>query len=599
MKYALIPVIINLLSAVVECQREQRQEVNLINQLNEFFGFDHNIFLLDRKLDPDRFVASVFDYDKFVPKSVYTVDDDWENNNTETTVKNITSKNTLLIVAVENFRNDSRILAEVKNVRKLQVVSNVKIGVFFGRNIVTSMGFVEQLFRWSWSVGIVNIFGAFYKNIDDAALNVFRYDPFDTFELINVTGIESLQNCFHDKVPNYRQHPFTLVKLNEVPLKNVEVQFWDTVVSVFNASKSNTNTSLYNYTKSDMLLHEDILNMNNSGKDIQVYPHRISSIVLLVPHSQPYSGFVAYLQNGTWNLFFAYTFLVVAGAIILLTVSGYMHTKRVMFVQCFIDVINLLMNDNGTIRYGRLHVADVWVIVPLTFTGLIVVNGILSVFQSYLTVPIYERQIKTFDDLFESTVPILSNENSWASRVFKTLDAVTKHGGWKNKVRPVKLALQTEELQKFNSSISATLSDYTARIYLEVQKQLTLKVYYLLDAVLEKNLVIYTPTYDFPFMEAISDIILRLQCAGLMEEWRKDGDQLAIQRLFKMNVNRQSKSINESDSVELIVPTVVWCGWIASAILFAFEIIWNKFNRFQPHIAKLKTMSSWQISKPK
>lgn len=594
MKYALIPLIINLLSAVVQCQQKQRHEVNLIRRLNDFFAFDHNIFLLDRTLDPDRFVASAFAYDKIIPQSVYIVEDDSENNNTETTyVKKITSMNTLLIVGVDDFRNDSKVLAEVKKIQN----SNVKIGVFFGRNIVTSMGLVEQLFRWSWSVGIVNIFGAFYKSIDDAAaFNVFRCDPFDKFELINVTGIELLQNYFPGNIPNYRQHPLTLVKFNEVLLKNLEVQFWNTVVNVFNASKSLANTSFYDYKLSelrgDILLHDWTLDMDSS-EDIQVYPHRVNSIVLIVPHAEPYSGIETYLRNATWKLLFAYIFIVVAGAILLLTVSGYMHTKKVVLVQCVTDVINLLMNDNTAIRYGRLHGADVWVIVPLTFTGLIMVNGILSVFQSYLTVPIYGRQMKTFDDLFESTVPILSNEVGWASRFVNTLDIITKHGGWNDKVRPVKLALQTEELEKFNRSISATLTDYTARIYLEVQKQLKLNAYYLLDVALEHSFVIFLLNFDFPFIEPVSNIIHRLNCAGLMDKWRKDGDQLAILRLLKMNLNRPSKSINELDSAEFMVPTVVWCGWITSAILFAFEIIWNKFKpRFQPHIAKLKTMFS-------
>lgn len=132
--------------------------------------------------------------------------------------------------------------------------------------------------------------------------------------------------------------------------------------------------------------------------------------VLLVPHARPYSGFVGYLQNATWKLFFIYTFVVIAAASLLLTISGYWQTKKISFRQSVGDVINLLLNDNGSIRYGQLHCADIYVAVPLTFNGLIMMNGIVSVFQSYLTVTIYGPQINSIDDLFESATQILAKE---------------------------------------------------------------------------------------------------------------------------------------------------------------------------------------------
>lgn len=608
MYYVLLPVIINLFYAAVQCQLEQYLEINLVNRLNDYYCFDHNIFLLDRALDPDRYVAaspSGSHRGKFTPQSVYTFtgDDDVgsRNNYTEMNyVKNVTiGKNPLLIVAVANlnFGNDSKILAEVKRIRNMQIISNLKIGIFVARNVVTSTDHIERLFRWSWSVGIVNIFGAFYSNIEDAAsaFNVLRYDPFVAFELVNVTESQSFQNYFSDKIRNYRQHPLRFVKIDTLDLYAVEIEFWSTVARAFNASES---TNYVNYKdkvwispEADILLHDMTLTRIPSlSGNVRLHPNRMISLVLLVPHAGPYSDFVAYLQNSTWKLLFAYTFAVIVAATLLLAVSGYLHSKKILLVQCVVDVVNLLMNDNVAIPYGRLHSADVWIIVPLTFTGLIVVNGVVSVFQSFLTVPIYERQMNTFEDLFASNVPILVDEIGWVNRTVKALENLSKPGVWSDKVYPRNKTQIMEEIYKLNSSISVALPSHEmAHMVLEMQKRLNLEAFHLMTESLEKTLIGFQVGRYFPFAESINDLILRSHCFGLMDKWLKDHFQSEIKRIWKMSLNRQDKSDNESHSGEFTVPTVVWVGWVGSAIVFVGEIIWNKVRpKLKPHIEKIK-----------
>ncbi len=383
----------------------QYQELKLINQLNEFYDFDHNIFLLDSTVDHDRYVnifLSTFnsEFGKYTPQSVYTFDNGQGQKFTHielSYLNEITSKNTFLIVAVENvnFDNKSTILSEFEG---LLVSKNVKIGVFFAGNI-TTMDTIKKLFRWSWSVGIVNIFCTFYTNREQNAgssLNVFRFDPFceafDSNDLINVTLSDSHhQNCFPDKLPNYHGHPLRILQVQTIEPSNLEVNFWGTVVRVFNASMLHAYVNEADYYYWNGLIKADINQYETSmPEDKQIYPHRMAAVVLLVPHAQPYSGFMAYLQSKTWKLLFAYTFLVVATASMILTVSGYLKTKKILFLQRFTDVVNLLINDNGAIKYRQLHRADVCLIVPLTFIGFIMMNGILSAFQSYLALPMYD-----------------------------------------------------------------------------------------------------------------------------------------------------------------------------------------------------------------
>ncbi len=581
--------IINLLSAVVYChQQHQNFEVNLIDRLNEFFGFDHNLFLLDSLSDRSRYIPTDDDGNG-TTQTVYIFDEnlDTEQSTQLEMLKAITSKKTFLIIVGESseFGKNQQLRVLVKSIRRLQV--NVKIGVFFARR-VNSMDNIKSLFQWSWSVGITNIFCSFQSIFDDAessSFNVVSFNPFRTFDLINVTVSASLQNFFPDKVPNYQQDLLRFANVRGAGVSSLELKFWRTVVHVFNAS---TSTTFFNPSLEDQVLTTDIVIHERILEEVQIYPHRMTTSVLLVPHAQPYSGFIEYLKNTTWELLFAYSLIAIVTASLVLTVSGYLQTRKILFFQCVSDVVNLLLNDNGTIRYGQRYRADVWVIVPFTFTGLIVVNGILSLFQSYLTLPIYERQINTIDELYKSSVPILANEMYWANRTIQILENLTQYGGWSDKVIAMNLLQLRKEFHEFNNSIAIYTVDYDGQQVLEVQKRLSIKAFHLLtEMYLEKYFVSYQLNYSFPFTERINEIIHRLQSAGLIAKWFEEVNQEAINNLWRSKLSLRYKTVSNgsSDSGEFIVPTVVWCGWIASVIVFGCEIVWNKIKL---QIQKLK-----------
>lgn len=579
MEYNFIPTILKLITTV----RLPSHEVTLINQLNEFFHFDHNIFLLDSLIDLDRYVETQQSISgKYTPQTVYTFTNRLENKSMETNgLKEITSKNTFLIVAVEKSKILSilKVLSEVNRIRSLQDSTNVKIGFFFARD-VTSMDVIQQLFEWSWSARIVKIFVAFHSNVEHAPLfSVFKFDPFGTFHLVKLTGSDSLQNYFPNDVPNFRKYPLRFVQVHGTPLSNSDLKLWRTVVCIFNASASTYFIRPGNpgeVVVGDMIAHEKI-----TRGVVHTYPNGMVTQLLMVPHARPYSDFVTYLKNGTWKLLFTFTFILVAAASLMLIVSGYLRTKTNLLFQCVADVIKLLMNDNGTIRYGQLHRADVFVIVPLTFTGTIVVNGILSIFQSYITLPIYERQINTLDDLYKSPFPILTSEGYWTDRTIENLERLSpQHGGWSVKVHATKSDQLHKDVQAFNNSIAFLEYDCNAQVYLEVQKRFNLKAFHsITETYLDKFLVSYEVLNDFPpYIEPINDIILRLQSAGLFDKWSEVDKQIFVKNVCTRNRHLQFKSSKGSDNGEFTVPTAVWCGWIVSVLVFVCEIIWNKIK---------------------
>ncbi len=574
--------ILHLLSVTVWCQ----QEVNLINRLNAFYGFDHNIFLVD---------FTIIDYGRYIPnkdnngmsctpKTIFNFDQNLNSTNGTQLIplKSLITKNTFLIIVVTNFQfeNEKQIHADIKSIRRLD--GTLKIAIFLERN-VTSMDIIKQVFRWSWNAGIVNaicICNYFVEDAASSSLNVFRFDPFPTLKLIDVTESVSFENYFPGKVPNYHRHPIRFVRILEWLLQNLEIKFWETVVRVFNASMTMSSFDLPHalpYAQTDYVFIQEMI---HNASD-QIYPHRWIKLVMVVPHALPYSNFFVYLRNTKWTIFVLTLFGVIVIATVLLIVSSYLQTKKLLFFRCAADVINLLMNDNSRISYGKLHRVDVLVIVPLTFAGLIVVNGIISLFQSYVTLPMYERQINTIDDLYESPFNIGSYD-IWADRTIEMLEIITGHGGWGEKVLESSVDEVVMEISNFNTSMAYPLFDNKAQAMLEVQKRLNIKAYHLMtNTNIDNFLFSFDLNEYFPFIEPINDIIHRLQAAGLMDKWFKDGELNRIKyilRWWKDSPYLQSNVNNGSDNDGLSMYTVVWCGWISSTILFVCEIVWMKIN---------------------
>lgn len=549
---------------------QQFHKANLINRLNDFLDFDHNIILLDSSLDLNLYFPI---NENGVPRTLCNFGDNSNNNTQLAALKTVTSKNTFLIVIGTPLamNNNKKLWAHIERIGRMNY--DMKIGIFFVRQNPTAMSTIEELFRWSWRVGIANIFCAFYLNDQSIealpSFNVFRFDPF--VPLINITENEStIQNYFPNKLPNYHKRPIRFV--HDYMILTHEIQFWDTVCHVFNATRTMVymNLAIDGFRNTDMFFHELV-------EKPDLYPHRMASLVLLVPHARPYSTFVAYLRNATWTLIFIYAFVAITTASIVLIISDYLRTKEISY-QCAFDVLNLVMNDNSSIRYGQLHFADVCVIVPLTFIGFVAMNGILSVFQSYLTWPIYERQINSFDDLFKSSVQIYQHYS--AGLTIDLLEFHTGHGGWNDRIHEIEDVQLYKEISSFNDSIAYVLNyeRQGIQVYLEVQKRLSLKAYHLISEPLLQSLVSFSVSSNFSYTGSINDIIHRLNNAGLMSKWIKDTDDVVINDLMKSHYYRELKVSNKTDSEDFVVPTLLWSGWIASGILFVCEIIWKKFT---------------------
>lgn len=508
------------------------------------------------------------------------------------TFGDITSKNTFLIFVVDSSNIRSNRLLLIEKIHELQV--NIKIGIFFA-NTISTTSIIENLFRFSCSKRIFNIFIAFYLRdqnngtSSEPLLNILKYNPFGKFHVINATKRMSPEDLFPEKVPNFQRNPIRFCKLKDHYTYLHSFLFWQTVVEKFNAvmslTKSNRGMYMADEAKYDILPYETIKPYNY----FTIYPHKTAHIVMIVPHAPPITGYVAILKNITSENLFCYTFIVISVVFLALVASRYMSESRISFFASAADVLSLLMNDNATIKYQQLRAAEAWIVLPLTFVGLVVVNGILSILLSHAALPLYHNQIKTFDDLYQSSVPVL-NDGSSSEVYIERLEALSPHGGWRKKVHDLDIDEMNEDSFTFNNTVAFIILYEEGELLLELHQRLNLESFHMISKpYLLKYFYAYSSSKKFVYNEYLNALLHYFQSAGLIERWYEMKQRDAMRHLLRVHANRKYTSVDDS---ELGIPAVVWCGWIASLVVFICEIIWQK-TKLQEIAEKRRGKSFW------
>lgn len=539
------------------------QEIKLINELNNFFKFDYNIFLLDSSADLECFI-----HRENTPKSFYVLED----NNNDTTglekLKEMKSKNPFMIVVTgsSKFKINLKLLTQLQGAQRLQ--SNTKIGVFFSH---LSMEDLKKFFQWCKKHLIINIFAATYSHPDvfkrpraDNLLNIFSFNPFGTFDVINITNNVTYKNVFQSWNPNFQQHQ---LRLGTPFMFYTDEELWLTVFRLMNA----TYSIIDNYTENEI----DILPRLYVQENLtHLYPLIMSSVVVIVPAALPYSDFSAYLRTVTSDDFFGYSLITIAAVTVLLIIFRFIKQKKILFFRSVADVLNLLMNDNGSIKYPELSRIEVFLIVPLTFVGLVIVNGILSNLQSYLTRPILQPQINSIEDLYRSQFPIIVGDERWKRFVTEVFMNLTKYEDWSDKM--IVLGFD-QPLQMFRPSTSFVIDVDYADFILKLQKRLNLKGYYNPKIIISQSLMSYDVNDKFPFFERLNEIISLLQSAGLFDLWQRRilaNDEKVIVKLYLERL----RNPQDIDVERFPFPMFVVYGWITGVIVLVIEIISKKFN---------------------
>lgn len=567
-----------LILRVLCCTRwicaEQHEMRRFINQLNGFFNFDHIIFLFDSSANIDFFIEI-----SVTPQSLYvfhTTDDKIIGLDG---LQEIKSKNALMIVVPGSVKleDNLKLLSKIKEIQYSDI--NTKIGIFYPQS--ASMADVQSLFEWSWNQWIIYIFAATHSQHQELmvshpenSLNIFTFNPFGTLKVNNFTVRDSFDNLFLSQSSNLQEYP--VYSYADDPVLDYDKKWWRTIRDVMNVSLKFTNSTP---VLGKFYVRLDRVALVRFPPRNCLYPWSTEQMVIVVPEALPYPGFAAYVKVFSTYSILGYTFVAVASIIFFLIVFRFKKYKKLLFFQSVADVFNILMNNNQFIKYRRLSGIEVLIIVPLTFTGLITVNGILSLLKSFLTSPIIQPQIDTAEDLSNSPFFIYTTDEYWVGIISETLTTLFPNVNWSDKMRTMKIDLLRQERKTVNTSKAFLNGLGNAKTLLSVQKKLKIRGYHIP----RMRLGFMHGTYllnkeDFPFMERMNEIVHRLCHSGIWELWNAihlhDFERHAIQ-LNSANLGK-IEDANNNDHIEML-KFIVSC-WIASTVVFAFEIIWKIFN---------------------
>lgn len=398
------------------------------------------------------------------------------------------------------------------------------------------------------------------------SINIFTFQPFGRFDVINVTERNTYDGFFPSQNSNFqRQH----IRLgSNIYNSTDDGKLWLTVFRLMNAT---FDAEIY---ENGVDLYPPLMGQQQP-KQLRVYPMKFTSFIIIVPEALPYSDFSAYLRNVTSGEFCGYSCVAVVALVLVLSILRSVKQKKILFCQSTVDVFNLLINDNGYIKYQRLSRSEIFVIVPLTFVGLIFTNGILSALQSHVTRPLIQPQLKTMEDIDASGFSIAALYNPDKLQVI--IGLFNRAGGkeWSDKMFMTKLFY--DDLCAYNLSMCYFLDADYAQIILRVQKRLKIKGYHNPDIEIAKNYRGYLVYAKFLYFERLNDILHRIKSAGLYDLWKRQDEANDENVLLKQNVERLANQIeNYVESFEF--PTFLFYGWLAGLIAFMFEIMWKRFG---------------------
>ncbi|KAJ6645349.1 hypothetical protein Bhyg_00554 [Pseudolycoriella hygida] len=500
----------------------------------------------------------------------------------------MTGKNEFLTIAPSssNYSSNKDLLSQVKSIQRLR--KPIKIGFFF-----TDATFhdLQQLFEWSWTYRIINILAATYESYptetsSDGRLSIFTYNPFGKFKVVNVTS-QSFDLFFISQKSNLQQHPLQLTnKFDTDKTRNT----WMAVFQVMNCSWKLLTQSASKNSITPFDVRTTLLSIFQFETNL-LYPMHSLLFSILTPEALPYSEFTSYLRNILSNEFFVYTSVTIISVIVLLVIARYKNQRKIQFFACATDVFNLLMNDNSAMKYNRLSLVEVFLIVPLTFVGLVIINGIFSNLQSHITKPFQQPQIKTLEDIYRSPLPVITFAIQYKTSLVNVLEARTKYN-WTDKVIMIPSLSLEERRTSFDRSAMYLTKDEIVTSLLEVQKNLQIPGFYKAEKGVFRAIGGHVMHEEFQFAERVNEIFHWIHSAGLYDLWLRQENDQRVKSFLEFNIERMKNETFHNAGIGTVsMPTFIAYGWCASIILFIVELIWfniSRQNRINFIITKLR-----------
>ncbi len=156
-------------------------------------------------------------------------------NRTDESKSVMRSKSLFMIVAPESGEFVKKKFPLFRKVKEIQTLKlRMKTGRFFYHFV--SSDELKKLFEWFWNRRIINVFAATFvmnKLNNKRSLNLFTFNPFESFRVINITHNYSLDKLFLSVETNFQQHP---IEMGHTFLESYDEKLFRAIFSVMNCS---------------------------------------------------------------------------------------------------------------------------------------------------------------------------------------------------------------------------------------------------------------------------------------------------------------------------------------------------------------------------
>lgn len=587
-------------------------EIKLITKLNQFYCFDHNLILLESTTILDQFVNTPRSSSSYVPQTLQVIEDITGEINTKSFRR---SANAFMIIGFRstNIERNLIFLTKIKDFQRVNI--DLKIGLFVMQPLPNGYDYVLQLFKWCWVNSIVNIFIGYRsgaaqqgneENISKYFLNVYTFNPYGTFELINLTDNQaSAENYFPRICYDLQQHPIRIAAYDDInsliyskdnpKFGGVDGKLWQTIFYAVNASYK--MVTFFEVTDGHIIQEMATNGTIDLGpqayllsgvKSIYLYPIYMDNVAIIVPKAEPYAEFIAYLQtflddNNSFNV----SLLTILAVIVVLTFTRYMKRKRIFLFQSVADVVNLFMYDNLAIDYRNLYRAESFLILPLTLAGFVIINVLLSILTSYLTRPMDQPEINSFADIEQSPFPILvptkKNMDQLIEKMIRTWNI-----DWAHKmIYSNNLDEFFQRILSFNTSICFVYFGSKVKNLIEYQKRLNIRGFRIPTQTVSQTAFGYIVKEDFPLKDCFNEIIQWIMSAGLYWKW---ADESYFEFVEKGFFSETLVNEAEGGAEKYYIPIFIVYGWIGSALVFSLELVWSRIKVFKKNLSKKRSV---------
>lgn len=472
-----------------------------------------------------------------------------------------------------------------RTLRKLKKIfhSNIKMKIGFFYENVSNFEEVSSVFRWCWSVLMINVVATYTTQWD--YVHAFTFDPFGSFNVINITG-SSADKYFPSKIDNLHGHRINiflshdyqtsfLIK-NNTSLGGPHGKLCCLMLDKMNATLSVPLDIIKPYDAQTMkqLVYDD-RKFDVCPQPVKILSSltylntiEIEKLNIIVPESKAYT--VINALNLT--VFDEYGYLILI-FIILCTVSSlilirFVQSGKFMIMKSLIETSSLLITANIVINYRKCTKSEMFILLPWTFAGIIITNFVFSVLFSFLTVTTFEPQINTFEDIDRFGCKILAAGRGIAEKIREPIGE-----NLYSKVVIVASKEMSHSFATYNRSVCYLYTDSRIRVILERQKRLNIRGFHVPENYASKGPFSFLIRPDLPYVDKMNYIILRSFDSGLFAKWMSDSYyELTEMKYFE---GKDFSDDEQTNSSQPILWGFLSLGWSSSVICFVCELLCN------------------------